>query len=76
MSFLSRVTDVFSAQITLLRLQREMKALRSENAALKESSESMRRGMRRCVSCEYRLDYKERQGKAPILNTKNVEAPD
>lgn len=26
----------------------------------------MREGMRRCVTCEYRLDYKARQGDAPI----------
>jgi hypothetical protein len=27
----------------------------------------MRAGMRRCVTCEYRLDYKARQGAAPVL---------
>ncbi|MDX1697210.1 MAG: hypothetical protein R3308_02940 [Thiohalobacterales bacterium] len=45
-----------------------MRQLRSENAMLKEKNESMRRGMRRCVTCDYRLDYKQRQGSAPVLD--------
>ena len=47
-------------------LQREVEELRKENATLRAKNESMREGMRRCVSCDYRLDYKERQGEAPI----------
>ena len=27
-----------------------------------------RDGMRRCVTCEYRLDFKSRQGNAPVLD--------
>ncbi len=40
--------------------------LRRENADLRSKNDSMREGMRRCVTCDYRLDYKERQGEAPI----------
>jgi hypothetical protein len=64
-----KIVAFFKTQVTLLHLQQEVKQLRKENAALKEKSDSMRRGMRRCVTCEYRLDYKDRLGKAPILDT-------
>jgi hypothetical protein len=52
----------------VLQLQREVAALRRENATLKAQNDSMRNGMRRCVTCEYRLDFKARQGSAPVLN--------
>ncbi|MCB1844668.1 MAG: hypothetical protein KDI09_17025 [Halioglobus sp.] len=48
----------------LLQQQREIQRLRAENAALKAQNASMRDGMRRCVTCEYRLDFKARQGGA------------
>lgn len=56
----------FTEQRDLRQLQREVAALRRENAELRQRYESMREGMRRCVTCEYRLDYKARQGEAPI----------
>lgn len=59
----------FHSQKTLLQLQREVKALRKDNARLTEKNESMRQGMRRCVTCDYRLDAKARLGKAPVLNS-------
>ena len=31
----------------------------------------MKEGMRRCTSCDYRIDYKNRQGQAPIGNFNN-----
>jgi hypothetical protein len=50
-------------------LQQEVKQLRKDNDKLRIQNESMRSGMRRCVSCDYRLDFKERQGAAPVLDT-------
>ena len=38
--------------------QRELKRLRSEVATLRAQNDSMRQGMRRCITCEYRLDAK------------------
>ena len=38
--------------------QRELKRLRSEVATLRAQNDSMRQGMRRCVTCEYRLESK------------------
>ena len=69
---MSKIAEFFATQKRLLYLQREVRELRKENAQLKEKNDSMRRGMRRCVTCEYRLDFKERLGKAPILATKSA----
>ena len=53
-----------------LRQQRQQIAdLERENATLRAQNQSMREGMRRCVTCEYRIDYKERQGQAPVETT-------
>ncbi|GAB5451936.1 MAG: hypothetical protein Hals2KO_22640 [Halioglobus sp.] len=60
----------------MLRLRSEVKALRAENADLRKKNASMRQGMRRCVTCEYRLDYKQRQGEAPVLQGQPADTPD
>ena len=46
----------------LLEQEHEIKQLKKELELLKAQNASMRDGMRRCVSCEYRIDYKNRQG--------------
>ena len=33
--------------------------------ALRAQNRSMKEGVRRCTSCNYRIDYKNRQGQAP-----------
>jgi cell division protein FtsB len=50
-----------AAQKNLWQLQNEVEKLRKENTALRAQNDSMRAGMRRCVTCEYRIDYKQRQ---------------
>jgi len=63
-----------AAQKNLWQLQNEVEELRQENTALRAQNDSMRAGMRRCVTCEYRIDYKQRQGPgAPV--TQHPEAP-
>jgi uncharacterized protein with PIN domain len=57
----SKLLDLFSAQKTLLRQGQELEQLRKEVSTLKTQNESMRAGMRRCVTCEYRIDFKQRQ---------------
>jgi hypothetical protein len=42
----------------LLEQARELKQLRNELTKLREQNESMRAGMRRCVTCDYRLAAK------------------
>ncbi|MCX2976767.1 hypothetical protein [Candidatus Marimicrobium litorale] len=51
-----------------MQLRQEVAALRKRNARLESQNESMRQGMRRCLTCEYRLDVKSRQGNAPVLD--------
>ena len=43
---------------------REIKQLRTELAKLRSQNNSMRDGMRRCVSCDYRIDFKQKQATA------------
>jgi len=51
---------LFANQQTLLAQAKEIKALRTEVEVLKKQNDSMREGMRRCVTCEYRIEYKNR----------------
>jgi len=62
-----KLSQLFPTQKNLWRLQGEVDRLRKELAILRAQNESMRAGMRRCVTCEYRLDFKQRQGsEAPV----------
>ena len=45
----------------LLQQEREIRQLKKELELLQSQNASMRDGMRRCVTCEYRIDYKYRQ---------------
>jgi len=45
----------------LWQQHREIKRLRKEVALLRKQNISMRDGMRRCVSCDYRIDFVERR---------------
>ena len=66
------LTGFFSASRRLLQQQREIDRLRKEVSTLRTQNDSMREGMRRCVSCEYRIDFKARQdqgraaGQSPV----------
>ncbi len=55
------LTGIFSASKRLLQQQREIENLRKEVSKLRIQNDSMRDGMRRCVTCEYRIDFKARQ---------------
>jgi len=62
-----KLSQLFTAQKSLWQLQGEVERLRRENGELRAQNDSMRAGMRRCVTCEYRLDFKQRQGgDAPV----------
>ena len=58
---MSKLLDLISAPRILLRQQDEIRQLRKELERLRAQNESMRQGMRRCVTCDYRLDFKARQ---------------
>ena len=57
-----KLSALFAPQKRLLQQEREIKLLRKELQSLQSQNASMRDGMRRCVTCEYRIDYKHRQG--------------
>ena len=63
-----QLKEFFSTQCNVMQLRQEVAALRKRNARLESQNESMRQGMRRCLTCEYRLDVKSRQGNAPVLD--------
>jgi hypothetical protein len=72
----SWLRDLFSPRQRLLQQQREITQLKRELAELQTQNTSMRNGMRRCTSCEYRIDFKNRQGQdsAEVINeTKDIE---
>ena len=53
--------DLLSPRAQLLMQERRIRKLEREVEQLQAQNDSMRAGMRRCVSCEYRIDYKLRQ---------------
>jgi len=58
---MAKLLEILSAQKRLWQQSREIEQLRSELAKLRNQNDSMREGMRRCVSCDYRIDFKQRQ---------------
>ncbi|MCP4212776.1 MAG: hypothetical protein GY764_15065 [Halieaceae bacterium] len=68
-----QLREFFSTPWNVMQLRQEVAALRKRNARLELQNDSMRQGMRRCVTCEYRLDVKSRQGSAPVLEQGNAE---
>ena len=58
--------DLIAPRRRLLQQARELRRLRRELNSLRAQNDSMRQGMRRCVTCEYRIDFKQRQGGADI----------
>lgn len=66
MAWFSHLLDT---QKLLRQQQQRIATLEEENAALRAHNQSMREGMRRCVTCDYRIDFKNRQGQAPVETT-------
>jgi TolA-binding protein len=58
---MAKLLEVFSAQKQLRQQQREIDQLREELSNLRTQNESMREGMWRCVTCDYRIEFRERQ---------------
>ncbi|MFQ3323461.1 MAG: hypothetical protein ACI90U_001281 [Pseudomonadales bacterium] len=60
-----KLLRIFSTQKKLLRQQiqqtKDIKQLIAELEKLQTQNDSMRDGMRRCVTCDYRIDVKQRQ---------------
>ncbi len=59
--------DFFAPQAQLLLQQRRIRELEAQVENLQAQNDSMREGMRRCVTCDYRIHFKHRQGgEAPV----------
>ncbi len=54
---MSKLGNFLTAQKRLFSQDLEIKRLQAEVAQLKAQNSSMRDGMRRCVSCDYRIDF-------------------
>ena len=80
---MAKLLEIFSTQKQLWQQQREIDQLREELSNLRTQNESMREGMRRCVTCDYRIAFRERQEGAleaeqppAPLQTKTDRVPD
>ena len=65
---MSKLVEFFSRPGQLYRQQQRIKQLQIELEQLRLQNESMRQGMRRCTSCQYRIDFKQHQGKQTGTN--------
>jgi len=59
-----KLRDLWLTQQRLWQQAREIEELKQRLTTLQVQNDSMRKGMRRCVTCEYRIDYKNRQDRA------------
>lgn len=66
---MSILGDLLAPRSRLLQQERDIRQLKKELAALQAQNSSMREGMRRCMTCDYRIEYKNRQGQAPVDNS-------
>jgi hypothetical protein len=57
----SLLRDFFEPRKRLLEQQLAIEALKKELAELRAKNASMHQGMRRCISCDYRIEAKKRQ---------------
>ena len=57
---MSKLAEFLTTRKRLFSQDLEIKRLQTEVAQLKAQNSSMREGMRRCVSCDYRIDFNNR----------------
>jgi cell division protein FtsB len=60
-TLMNTLFEVFANQRKVLQQQKEIAQLKAEVEKLRAQNDSMRDGMRRCVTCDYRIDFKQRQ---------------
>jgi|TARA_B110000495_G_scaffold199270_1_gene212426 hypothetical protein len=67
--------EIFFARKRLWQHRQEIDTLRTELDKLQQQNDSMREGMRRCVTCEYRIDVKQRQDDSIGASAQHSPAP-
>ena len=67
--------EIFFARKRLWQHRQEINTLRTELDKLQQQNDSMRKGMRRCVTCEYRIDVKQRQDDSIGASAQHSPAP-
>ena len=67
--------EIFLARKRLWQHRQEINTLRTELDKLQQQNDSMREGMRRCVTCEYRIDVKQRQDDSIGASAQRAPAP-
>ena len=67
--------EIFFARTRLWQHRQEIDTLRTGLDKLQQQNDSMREGMRRCVTCEYRIDVKQRQDDSIGASAQHSPAP-
>ena len=67
--------EIFFARTRLWQHRQEIDTLRTELDKLQQQNDSMREGMRRCVTCEYRIDVKQRQDDSIGASAQHAPTP-
>ena len=67
--------EIFFARKRLWQNRQEIDTLRTELDKLQQQNDSMREGMRRCVTCEYRIDVKQRQDDSIGASAQHAPGP-
>jgi cell division protein FtsB len=60
-TLMAKLFEFFGNQRKILQQQKEIAQLKTEVEKLRTENTSMRDGMRRCITCDYRIDFKQRQ---------------
>lgn len=58
---MSKILELFARERRLITQSRELRELREEVGKLRTQTQRMREGMRRCVTCEYRIEVADRR---------------
>ena len=68
--------ELLSPRVRLLEQERRIRQLEQDLQQVEAQNTSMREGMRRCVTCDYRIDFKRRRDDvqlAAVLKQSNNE---
>ncbi len=58
---MQKLAEIFGRERRLLSQEREIRGLREEIQKLQDQTARMREGMRRCVTCDYRIEVVARR---------------